>query len=247
MTLGPHVTLAHSSGAVWLMLLTHVLGGTTAVVSGFAALLVAKGGRAHRRTGMVFVVAMAIMGSFATVVATYEGKVGSIVAGIFSVYFILTGLTTVRPIGMFGRREHIALMLVPLAMGALLFTYGFIALGLPGASLNGVPAAMMLFLASVNVLAAIGDWRMIWGGGVGGARKVARHLWRMCFGMFIATGSFFIGQMQVFPKPLRILPLMLALGVAPLGVLLYWMWRVRLRQSLRGLIISKPREVASPT
>jgi membrane protein DedA with SNARE-associated domain len=69
----------------------------------------------------------------------------------------------------------------------------------------------------------------------------------MCFGMFIATGSFFIGQMQVFPKPLRILPLMLALGVAPLGVLLYWMWRVRLRQSLRGLIISKPREVASPT
>jgi hypothetical protein len=247
MTLGTHVTLAHSAGAVWLMLLTHVLGGTTAVVSGFAALLVAKGGRAHRRTGMVFVVAMAIMGIFATVVATYEAKVSSIVGGIFSLYFVLTGFTTVRPIRMLGRREHIAIMVVPLAMAAFLFTYGFIALGLPGAMLNGVPAAMMLFLASVNILAAVGDWRMIRAGGLGGARRVARHLWRMCFGMFIATGSFFIGQMQVFPKPLRILPLMLALGVAPLGVLLYWMWRVRLRQSLRGLIMSKPREVASET
>jgi hypothetical protein len=247
MTLGTHVTLAHSAGAVWLMLLTHVLGGTTAVVSGFAALLVAKGGRAHRRTGMVFVVAMAIMGIFATVVATYEAKVSSIVGGIFSLYFVLTGFTTVRPIRMLGRREHIAIMVVPLAMAAFLFTYGFIALGLPGAMLNGVPAAMMLFLASVNILAAVGDWRMIRAGGLGGARRVARHLWRMCFGMFIATGSFFIGQMQVFPRPLRILPLMLALGVAPLGVLLYWMWRVRLRQSLRGLIMSTPREVASET
>jgi hypothetical protein len=229
------------------MLLTHVLGGTTAVVSGFAALLVAKGGRAHRRTGMVFVVAMAIMGIFATVVATYEAKVSSIVGGIFSLYFVLTGFTTVRPIRMLGRREHIAIMVVPLAMAAFLFTYGFIALGLPGAMLNGVPAGMMLFLASVNLLAAVGDWRMIRAGGLSGARRVARHLWRMCFGMFIATGSFFIGQMQVFPKPLRSLPLMLALGVAPLGVLLYWMWRVRLRQSLRGLIMSKPREVASQT
>lgn len=227
------------------MLLTHVIGGTTAVVSGFAALLVAKGGRAHRRSGMVFVVAMAVMGIFATIVATYEGKVGSIVGGVFSVYFVLTGLTTVRPMRMLGRREHAVLMILPLAMGAFLFWYGLIALTLPGAMLNGVPAGMMLFLATVNVLAAVGDWRMIRGGDLRGARRVARHLWRMCFGMFIATGSFFIGQMQVFPKPLRILPLMLALGVAPLGALLYWMWRVRLRRSLRGLIMSQPSEALS--
>jgi hypothetical protein len=104
---------------------------------------------------------------------------------------------------------------------------------------------MMLFLATVNILAAVGDWRVTRSGELRGARRVARHLWRMCFGMFIATGSFFIGQMQVFPKPLRVLPLMLALGVAPLGALLYWMWRIRLRQSLRGLIMSQPTEAPS--
>jgi hypothetical protein len=30
------------------------------------------------------------------------------------------------------------------------------------------------------------------------------------------------------------------LGVAPLLVLLYWMWRVRLRRKLSGLIVAQP-------
>ena len=49
---------------------------------------------------------------------------------------------------------------------------------------------MTLFLGSVAVLAAAGDVRMLVRGGVFGAQRVARHLWRMCFGLFIATGSF---------------------------------------------------------
>ncbi|MGQ0646223.1 MAG: hypothetical protein ACT4P7_01560 [Gemmatimonadaceae bacterium] len=64
----------------------------------------------------------------------------------------------------------------------------------------------------------------------------------MCFGLFIASGSFFLGQMKCLPEPLQILPLLLALGVAPLVVLLYWMWRVRLRQRLQGMITRKPIE-----
>ncbi|MFL5381463.1 MAG: hypothetical protein ACJ8GN_02940 [Longimicrobiaceae bacterium] len=65
----------------------------------------------------------------------------------------------------------------------------------------------------------------------------------MCFALFIASGSFFLGQMKFLPEPLRILPLMLALGVAPLFVLLYWMWRVRLRHSVRGMTLSIARAV----
>ena len=32
----------------------------------------------------------------------------------------------------------------------------------------------------------------------------------------------------------------LVLAVSPLLVLLYWMWRVRLKQNLRGLMTAKP-------
>ena len=53
------------------------------------------------------------------------------------------------------------------------------------------------------------------------ARRLARYLWRMCFGLFIASGSFFLGQMKFLPQSLRILPLVGTLAVAPLVILLY--------------------------
>jgi hypothetical protein len=116
-----------------------------------------------------------------------------------------------------------------------------------GNRIEGVPAGMMLFLATIAMLAAIGDVRMIRAGGIQGARRLARHLWRMSFGLFIASGSFFLGQMKFIPRPIRIVPLIYVLAVSPLVVLLYWMWRVRLRQSLRGMVMTaKPVEARRP-
>ena len=78
---------------------------------------------------------------------------------------------------------------------------------------------MHFFLGSVMLLAAAGDIRMLVGGGVFGAKRIVRHLWRMSFGFFIATGSFFLGQQQVFPAWLRgssvlLYPGPLAAGIA---------------------------------
>lgn len=242
MTAGSHVTLATSAGPIWLLLLVHVLGGAIGLVTGFVAVVAAKGGRLHRRAGMAFVISMIVMSVFGAVVATYEMKltsVGAILAG----YLVFTGLTTVRPLASTGRTQHLALMTVPALVALFELTVGFIALGQPRGMINGVPGGMILFIGTIALLAAIGDWRMIPAGGIQGARKVARHLWRMCFALFIASGSFFFGQMKFVPAPLRILPLLSALGVAPLFVLVYWMWRVRLRQSLRGMTLSNVREV----
>jgi hypothetical protein len=48
--------------------------------------------------------------------------------------------------------------------------------------------------------------------------------------------------MKFIPEPIRIVPLILVLAVSPLLILLYWMWRIRLRQNLRGLVTAKPIE-----
>jgi hypothetical protein len=61
----------------------------------------------------------------------------------------------------------------------------------------------------------------------------------MSFGLFIASGSFLLGQMKFIPEPIRVVPLIFALAVSPLVLLLYWMWRVRLKQNLRGLMTAK--------
>src|SRR5438477_123306 len=78
------------------------------------------------------------------------------------------------------------------------------------------------------------------GGGVLGAKRIARHLWRMCFGLFIAAGSFFLGPSN---RPLRLLSevglgkhlspaifgttLYLILTILPLILLIFWLVRVR--------------------
>ena len=67
----------------------------------------------------------------------------------------------------------------------------------------------------------------------------------MTFSLFIATGSFFLGQADELPAALRIWPALWALALAPLPLLLYWMWRVRLRRSLRGLQLLRP-DVPAP-
>lgn len=102
---------------------------------------------------------------------------------------------------------------------------------------------MVFFVATVCLLAALGDFRMIRAGGVRGARRLTRHLWRMCFGLFIATGSFFLGQMQFVPAPIRVVPLLLALAITPLVLLLYWVSRVGLRHRVSGLIVAEPRSI----
>jgi len=113
----------------------------------------------------------------------------------------------------------------------------------PGHWVAGTPAVMVFFVATVCLLAALGDFRMIRAGGLRGTGRLTRHLWRMCFGLFIATGSFFFGQTQFIPAPIRVGPLLAVLGVAPLGVLLYWGWRVRLRGRVGGLIVAEPRSI----
>jgi hypothetical protein len=59
----------------------------------------------------------------------------------------------------------------------------------------------------------------------------------MCTALLIAAFSFFLGQAKVIPKPIRIVPLLLIPPLIVLGALLYWLWRVRFKRSLRGVVV----------
>jgi hypothetical protein len=85
---------------------------------------------------------------------------------------------------------------------------------------------MFFFLGSISLLAAAGDVRMLVRGGVFGRQRIARHLWRMCFGLFIATGSF-LGQKRVFP--LLGGPKIMFLAGIPLLLMIFWLIRVRFK------------------
>ena len=241
------LTLATASGLPLLSLSFHVAAGGAALVAGYIAIAARKGGTWHRRSGIVFVYAMIAMGLVAVGIAVYEGKEDN-AAGAFTAYLIFTAWTTVKPLGAGRRAVDIALMLFAFALAAGGYVRAFAALDMPGNQMEGVPAGMMFFMTTVVLLAGIGDARMILAGGIQGTRRLARHLWRMCFGLFIASGSFVaqLAMMKDAPGWLRSVPVMVLLGSAPLVVLVYWMWRVRLRQNLRGLLTTKPMDVPKP-
>jgi hypothetical protein len=67
----------------------------------------------------------------------------------------------------------------------------------------------------VALLAVAGDVRMIVRGGIFGAQRIARHVWRMCTVSFVASGSFFQGQRQVFPPAVRNTPILPILTFLP--------------------------------
>lgn len=84
----------------------------------------------------------------------------------------------------------------------------------------------MLFIV-VGVIAAGGEINLLIRKSLMGPPRIVRHLWRMCVSLFIASGSFFLGQQQVLPDWMRGSPLQFALALAPVGALIVWALIVR--------------------
>jgi len=215
----------------------HILAGIGALVSGAAAMAVRKGSPRHAMVGQVFVLSMITLGITAAYIGISIGQNGNVVSGAFTVYLVGTAwLTARRPEllpGMAGRQDKWMRVLdwVGLGvalLGALVIGYGgFLAWQEPRHVLRGVPALMSFFLAAIALLCAVGDMRMIARGGISGRARLARHLWRMCFGFFIATGSFFLARQRIFPMFIRKADIPEMLAILPLVLLIFWLVRIR--------------------
>ena len=229
------------------VLLVHIIAGSVGLLSGTAAILFRKGSARHVLAGRVFVAAMLTMASFAVYLATVRDQPNNIGGGIFTFYLICTAwLTARRRAGETSRFDWV-LLLIPLALGILTWKTGLEIVHRGESSQDGVPVGMTFFMGSVMLLAAAGDVRMLVRGGLFGTKRIARHLWRMCFGLFIAAGSFFMGPSnrplrllsavglgQRLPAALFSMSLYLALTLLPLVLLVFWLVRVRFTNAYKG-------------
>jgi uncharacterized membrane protein len=71
-----------------LDLVTHIVAGAIGIASGFVALAVAKGARAHRRSGTVFVYAMLTMAFLGGTMALVYDKVPLYAAPDSTVFYL---------------------------------------------------------------------------------------------------------------------------------------------------------------
>jgi uncharacterized membrane protein len=226
-------------GIVPLILPAHILAGALALVFGYVALYAAKGATLHRKSGMLFVFAMMTMslsGASIDILKTWTISV-NVVAGLLTFYFVATALLTVRQRAQESRWIDRAAVLFVVTVSVLAFTSALELLR------RGRPETVPSFIfCIVGMLAAAGDIRMMRAGGIQGPRRLARHLWRMCFAMWVAAASFFWGPPRRVPEVIRIPALQAVAVLLPVAVMLYWLWRLRGRTTLQGIVsVSAPR------
>lgn len=231
------VSITHlAAGTPWWIyaiviaaLAVHIGGGNVAIVAGYGAVSVRKGGHWHRTLGKVFVVAMLAMATVASALAVFIQQRSNIAAGILAGYLVATAWLTVKP----QTRQTIALeraaTLVPLGLALLFFGWGIEAVR-NGGKLEGYASPFYFVFAGIATLFVLLDAKVMLRGGVAGTQRIARHLWRMCFALFFAAGSFFLGQQKVMPVWMHGSPLLFIPALAPLGFLIFWLIRVRLKR-----------------
>ena len=208
------------------LLPVHISAGVVGILSGSAAMSFRKGSPRHALAGKVFVIAMMTLSSSAVYLALTKHQMGNVLGGTFAFYLVTTAwLTARRGDGETSLFDWDAL-LIPLLVGIGLWISGLQVVYGHARSTDGIPVGMHFFMGSVMLLAAAGDIRMLVRGGVFGAKRIVRHLWRMCFGLFVATGSFFLGQQQVFPAWLRKTNVLFVPALLPLVLLIFWLFRV---------------------
>jgi hypothetical protein len=233
--------LVHAAAATILFL--HIAGGSVAIVSGTTALAFRKGGRAHILAGNIFFVSMLVMASIGALVApflvTAEGnpKLFDSAAAFFTCYLVVTSWLTVRrKAGTIGRAEVAAF-----AFAAVL-TVAIVLIGTGRDDPTGYYA-----MGAMIALAAALDLKVIRNRGITGTPRLARHLWRMCLALFVAAGSFFLGQQRVMPEYLQGSSWLFVPPLAVLATMMFWLLKLRFARLVarlkRGL---RRRRAAAP-
>ncbi len=216
------------NGITWI----HIAGGMTALVCGAMAVAVRKGGSMHAKAGTWFCVSMFVLGITASILSPLKSPPESPIGGIMVCYFVATAWMAARNrSGMPGRFEKIACATI-LLIAAAMIAEG-IRLAINPAGHTGPPAPIVLIImGGLCLLAGLADLRYIIRGTLSATQRITRHLWRMCFAFFIATGSFFLGQQDILPQAVRGSPILFVLAFAPFAVMLFWLVRVRFSRTI---------------
>jgi len=229
------------------ILVIHIIGGTLGMLSGYVAIFLRKGSRRHAIVGKVFVVSMLTMAACGVVLAAMKSDPSNMIGGTFTFYLVGTAWLAGRRKDREARTSLLdwAGLLVTLGVSALEITWGSQAALSPTGMKFNYPPGPFFFMGSVAVLATVGDVRLLLRGGIAGTQRVARHLWRMSFGLFIAAASIFLARAHLFPRFMRKTGMLAVLSFLPLALLVFWQIRVRLvsaykerRQSRASLIHS---------
>ncbi len=212
------------------VLIAHISGGVIAVLAGVTALSARKGSLIHRTAGSVFFAAMLIGASSAAWLGYHAAPqdFGDVFAGAITIYFVSTAWVAAKRNDDQTGKFEVAAFAVAAAGAAAVFAQTSMTVANGSAFMGGVPGYIF---AAVATLAALLDLSVIVRRGLQGRQRIARHLWRMLIGFFIAAGSFFPGQLHLFPEFVREVRPVIILFIPAfsiIAIMAFWLIRVLL-------------------
>ncbi len=204
------------------MLIFHIIAGSIVLFFGNMALLTAKGLSVHKFAGNVFFVAMIILSVSAAYLEIMLGELP--IMGVLTLYFVSTSWAAVkRQAGKIGLFEYAAFFCISI-VAVTFYKWGWDIM-YNGKELEGtLPLEGYFILGSVAAFAAILDLAMIIRGGVTGSHRIARHLWRMCITLLMATMSFL--DQDIFPDVILNTGLLWSPIILLFMMMLYWLCRL---------------------
>lgn len=214
----------------------HIGGGVAAIGAGGVAMAARKGGWLHRRSGDVFALGMIVSMAVAAVTAPMIGQPGNTFGALLNIYLVATAWTTVRRGARGPDVLDFAGVVAPTAAALAFFAWRAAESGLAHVTPYLTAAAM----SGLCVWGAWADLKVIRAGGLSGSRRLVRHVWRMSLALFAAAGSFFIGQPQVFPPPLRGSPILFLPVVAIAVATVVWLVRLNRGRGLSRVLVRSP-------
>ena len=213
------------------LLLLHICTATVGLLSGFMAMAFRKGSSWHGAAGTVFFVSMLLMSSSGAYIAAFLKPVAiNVVAATLTFYLVSTAWRAAKNRSGTTDTFDIVALFWAIAVGSMGWAYGLEARNSPNGMKDGIPVAMYFIFGSIALLFAVADVRMLVRGGVTGARRIGRHLWRMSLALLIATLSFYPGQAKLFPREIRATNLLYVPHVLLIGMIVLWLYRISARK-----------------
>ncbi len=216
-----------------LLLGIHILSAGAALLAATVGLSVRKGSDHHRLFGRIFVYCMVVMALTVIPGAYAAGKHLDMLSSLLVIYLVVSAW---RTLGGVRARGDTALSVFGLFIMLAYAWVGWVDVNSP-VQRPGVPKGVGLVFATVMAGALYGDARRMLRG-LQGSQRLRRHVWRLCFALFMATASFFLSRMHLFPQWWNEAGLPAFFGLLPLMIAAYWSLRLRFGKGISR--VSRP-------
>lgn len=205
-----------------LLLYAHIGAGAVGLFSGVVASLSRKGRKLHRLAGKTFFISMFICYLIGALVSPFleQEQRTNFVAAVLALYLLLSGVAAAnRHVFKAGRHEKIGLA-VALSITTMGGVFMYMGAQHPSGTVDGAPPQAFILFIVAGCIAALGELNVIMRKKLSATARIVRHVWRMSFSFFIASGSLFFGQAKLFPDWINASVLPILFGLFPFVILL---------------------------